>query len=89
MFDGIFDSKGDFVLKYFDPYRLDEENPEEKDFYDKIFNENGALKESIYDLQKYINENDFPTFSDAVKLFYAQEHGSKTCSSYPAIYMWR
>lgn len=89
MFDNIFDEKGNFLLKHFDPYRLDEDNPEEKAFYDRIFDEDGALKESIYDLQKFVSQNEFPIFSDAVKLFYAQEHGSKTCRSYPAIYMWR
>ena len=85
----IFNEKGDFNRKYFDPYRIDREDKEEMDFYNAIFDEHGSLVLSQYDLAAFINENKFGVFYDAVKLYYAQEHGSKTKRSYPATYMWR
>lgn len=85
----IFNKKGNFTLKYFDPYRIDTENQEEVDFYNSIFEENGSLKLSHSELASFISDNDFNVFCDAVKLYYAQEHGSKTKRSYPATYMWR
>jgi len=41
------------------------------------------------ELVKFVKENKCGPWTDVVKLYYAEEHGSSTKGSYPAIYMWR
>lgn len=83
----IFNNSGDFVEKAYDPYRLDERFKEMHDF---LFDEDGALHWGMDNqLIEFINNNNCRWNSDIVKLYWAQEMGSKTKGSYPAIYMWR
>ncbi len=93
-FDRVFTKKGnfnlsEFGLSHFDPYRKsDDENYLE--LYNLLFNEDGSLiYEAANELEIYIQVKKFPAICDAVKLYYAQKHGSKTNGSYPAVYMFK
>lgn len=94
-FDRVFNKKGNFDLKefdlrYFDPYRRDDDNKNHVELYELLFDSNGnVLDEVRYELEAYIKLKNFPALSDAVKLFYAGIHGSNTGGSYPAVYMFR
>lgn len=94
-FDRVFNKKGNFDLKefdlrYFDPYRRDDNNKNHVELFELLFDEQGnVLHEVRSELESYIKVKDFPAFSDAVKLYYAGIHGSYTSNSYPAVYMFR
>ena len=89
----VFDDKGNFNLRSFDPYRL-EDSEECKSTWDALFSCDdygyGDLKDGVREFcVQFIKEKEVSPFSDIVQLFYAGEHGSNTNGSYPAIYMWR
>lgn len=99
---GAFDDQGDFVLRGFDPYRRYTEEhmqqyPEQREFgeksikiFDALFTDRGSLREAAQLwLTSIINENKWDWGCDAVRCYYAQEHGSNTKDAYPASYMWR
>ena len=94
-FDRVFNKKGNFDLKefdlrYFDPYRRDDDNKNHVELYELLFDSNGnVLDEVRHELEAYIKLKDFPALSDSVKLFYAGIHGSRTDGSYPAVYMFK
>jgi hypothetical protein len=93
----LFDSKGNFLIKGFDPCRKPDGDVEYNDYWNKLFcdeddkwGEYGSVKMDVdVNLMKIIKEENWSPFCDAVKLMYAQEHGIGTKGSYPAIYMWR
>ena len=89
VFEKIFNSEGNFTLKNFDPYRIGEDK-KVLEFRNLLFSEDGDLHgELIHPLREFIKEKNLSPFCDAVKCMYAEEHGSGTKGSYPAIYMWR
>jgi hypothetical protein len=85
----IFGEKGNFINRYYDPYRLDHNNPYDVKVHEFLF-DNGDLREGVKSLlMKFVADNKCGPWTDVVKLYYAEEHGSSTKGSYPAIYMWR
>jgi len=81
--------RGIFTLNRFDLYRVGTEK-ENVEFRSLLFNEDGDLHPELFMPPKeLIKEKQWPAFCDAVKCWYAEEHGSGTKGSYPAIYMWR
>lgn len=86
-----FDENGNFIIKGFDPYRKPDNNVEYDTLWNSLFEDSGSLLESIsdQDFVMFIATHNCHPFSDVVKLYYAQQHGSGTKGSYPAIYMWR
>lgn len=87
--DEIFGKKGNFLNSSFDPYRLDQTNQYFVKVHEFLF-EDGDLRDGIQSqLWSWAVLNECGPWSDVVKLYYAEEHGSSTKGSYPAIYMWR
>lgn len=94
-FNRVFTKKGQFNLKefnarYFDPYRLDDNDKGQVELYELVFDTDGSVHQEFYDYVKDVVENkEFSATSDVVKLYYAQKHGRVTNRSYPATYMWK
>lgn len=99
----VFDEKGNFPEGY-DPYRThyDEEylnritSPHREQYLKDIeiqsflFDEDSSLNEFLHTLlAELISAKGWGWSCDAVRLYYAQEHGKNTSRSYPATYMWR
>lgn len=85
----IFGKRGNFLNSSFDPYRLDRSNAYSVKVHEFLF-EDGNLRDGIQSqLRSWADINGCGPWTDVVKLYYAEEHGSSTKGSYPAIYMWR
>jgi hypothetical protein len=85
----IFDIKGNFLDKSYDPYRYHDRHEE---MHKSLFDEDGGLNEKLWfdnGLVTFIQTYACGAFSDIVKLHWAQEMGMNTKGSYPAVYMWR
>lgn len=78
----FFDSNGDFK-EYTDPYRSEGRAC-------ILFAGSGSLLYSAERIiEKVLQKGKYKWDSDLVRCYYAQQHGSGTKGSYPAIYMWR
>lgn len=89
VFKKVFNEEGNFKLKNYCPYRIGEDK-KVLEFHDLLFNERGDLNDNLKQpLKDFVLQNNLPPFCDAVKCFYAEEHGGNTKGSYPAVYMWR
>lgn len=85
----IFGKKGNFLNSSFDPYRLDRSNAYFVKVHEFLFEDSDLRYGLKEELVKFVKENKCGPWTDVVKLYYAEEHGSSTKGSYPAIYMWR
>lgn len=88
----IFDDFGNFRQHAYDPYRIDEDNALLMKHHNYIFDEDGAVRDSVYnEINKFIDKHgrDIGHFADMVRVIMAQDHGIGTKGSYPAVYMWR
>lgn len=101
--ESMFDANGNFPL-YYDPYRThyesaiwqtmtsDQQHEHERlmQIHNFIFDDKDSL---IPFLQKLLADllkmKQWDWRCDAIRLYYAQEHGKQTSGSYPATYMWK
>jgi hypothetical protein len=88
--NNIFNKGGNFIDQSYDPYRWQESH---RDVHTFLFDEeDGSMNEKLWcdgSIGEFITQNRCGPFSDIVKLYWAQEMGTNTKGSYPAIYMWR
>lgn len=89
--ENIFDEKGNFTKKGFDPFRCDDND----EFYRLLFyekgNSRGFLRDNIFDyLAKYLRDHpNLSYFCHAVSLYHAELFARNTKGNYPTIYYWR
>lgn len=85
----VFDTHGNFIMRGFDPYRTADGTPQQT-LRDFLFDSDGAVHDTIAAVLHSMLCTDALNWScDAVKLHYAEMHGSVTSNSYPATYMWK
>lgn len=87
--DTLFNKYGNFIMKGFDPYRVDHSD----EFYKKIFDDEGYLKEGLLKLLGTFLHNSDPNFvsydCDVVSLIHAERFARNTKNNYSTIYYWR
>lgn len=82
----IFDEKGNFQDREFDPYRSGREHPT----WRLLFDENGYLSREVsMRLPAFIKDKKLPPFSDAVALYHADHFALNTKGNYSTGFYWR
>lgn len=84
----LFSEKGNFLVDYFDPYRLRDEERDIK-YFESLFDKDGYFIYELSELMSTIITEGWDFTCDAVKLFYAVEFARNTRNNYSPIYMWR
>ena len=83
----VFNEKGFFRMRGFDPYRVADKCQQQRDF---LFDEQGNAHDCIIArIHTMLCDGNFSWDSDIVKLYWAEQHGSNTRNSYPATWMWK
>lgn len=96
----IFNEQGNFLHKYYDPYRSEDEDAEGEDrqllykFHISIFDPLGNVHDHVRaELNSFLSDlkgkKSFPHNTDIVRMAFAQRMGALTGGSYTAVYAWK